>query len=625
MNASILTLLAAILAGLLLLGGIGTVLRSRAREVLALGGAGLSGLAAVLVLAALVAGDGPAQLALPIGLPGSHFHLLLDPLSGFFALLVFSVGAAAVVYPAEVDTTRRPDSLAAMLVAVAGFGFVALAGDARMFAAGLALAGGATWAGERTDRASDATRRALPATLLGAAAVVLADGLLGRHDGVVGFAAAGAAQSPESLTAVTWIALIFGVAPLAGLAPVHRVRAGAVDTPPPIGTTVLQGTAMPLAFLALMRVTSALTGRPLDPWCGVALLLLGIAAMLAGGIRATRGTTLGEVLAANSTRHSGVAATALGIVVVARALDLPQVAALALAAVLLAAAVHAVCGTLSLLCARAIQDGAATRHLSRLGGMIHTMPLCTVCLLVGLFGLAVLPPGPGFAVFWLLFQALLAETQAAAPAFQAILIIAAAALGLGAALSVAALVRLIGVVCLGRPRTPRTAAARPLSRAALMPLLCLAGAALCLGSFAGLTLRVIVDPAIQGVLGGGPGPRASLLGVLVAPGLGGYAALPVSVLLALVWGGVVRIRRRVQPAGLHAGPAWEEGFAASAPWLPFGDPMMQTSGMGFTPFPAELPSPFLRARRPTLPQVRATAVAVVILALLLAIVRLVPR
>jgi hydrogenase-4 component B len=624
-NASLLTLLAVILAGLLLLGALGTAWRFRMREAIGFGAAGLTGLAAVLVLVALVAGDDPAQLVLPIGLPGSDFRLLLDPLSGFFALLVFSVGTASLVYAAETDTTGSPSSLAAMAIAVAGLGLVALAGDALVFASGLALAGGATWASERTAPRIHAAPDVLLVTLLGAAAVVAVGWLPGASGGPLGFVSGRAAQWPASLVALAWLALMVGLAPLAGLALAHRARESVTETTPPPRAAVLRGAAMPLAFYALLRVMSGLTARPLPAWCGLLLLLLGVAALLTGGVLATREDTLGAILKAGSMRHSGVTATALGLAVIARSLDLPQPAALAIAAVLVAAAVQAVCGTLGVLCAGAIQQGTATRHLSRLGGTIHTMPVCTICLLAGLFGLAALPPGAGFAVLWLLFQALLAEVQAVSPILQAVFVTAAAALGFGAALSIAALVRLIGVVCLGRPRTPRTAAAKPLSRAAATPLLCVAGASAILGILVGLVLRVLADPAIREVLGTSLGPRAGFSDVAVVPGGRGYAALSVSVLLALAWGAAVWIRRRLQPAESRAGPAWEGGFAASPPWLPFGDPLTQTSGTGFTPLPEELRWPSLAIRWPALSRLHATAVAVVILALLLSIVRLMPR
>ena len=51
--------------------------------------------------------------------------------------------------------------------------------------------------------------------------------------------------------------------------------------------------------------------------------------------------------------------------------------------------------------------GAGTRRLDLLGGLIHRMPVTAMCFFAGLFGAAMLPPGLGFAGFWLLFQSLL--------------------------------------------------------------------------------------------------------------------------------------------------------------------------------------------------------------------------
>lgn len=624
MNGPVLSLLAVIVAGLLLLGSLGLALRHRAREAIGFGGAGLCGLAGVLALAMLLAADAPAQLALPIGLPGGQFRMSLDALSGFFALLVFGAGAAAIAYAAEAGTPGPPVSLAGMVVAAAGLGLAALAGDCLLFAGGLALAGGATWAAGRTDPATRSDPGVLAATLIAAAVVVAVGFLPGATGGQLGFAGPRAAESPEMPAAVAWLALVIGLAPLAGLLPVRRSRAVPPEAAPPLAAAVLANAAMPLALYALLRVLSALPDRPLPIWCGLTLVALGVAALLTGGIRAARADTLDAVLAAAATRHSGTGVAALGLAVTADALDLSQVAGLALAAMLVAAAVQAVCGTLAVLCADAIRRSAATRQLCRLGGVIHTMPACTACLLAALFGLAALPPGPGFAVTWLIFQALLAELQSVPAVFQAIFIATAAALGLGAALSTVALVRTVGVVCLGRPRTPRTAAAKPLSRRATYPLLCLAGASLLLGMFVGPVLRLLAGPAIHQAIGTGIDRTAGLPGVAALPGGRGYAALPATLLLVLAWRAAVAMRRRLQPADGAASPAWNEGFAAPPAWLPFGEPLTQTSGIGFTPLPEPVPSPAPAIRRAAHARVRSAAVAVAILAIMLAMLRLLP-
>ena len=56
---------------------------------------------------------------------------------------------------------------------------------------------------------------------------------------------------------------------------------------------------------------------------------------------------------------------------------------------------HGLFKTLLFLGAGAAQHGAGSRLLARLGGLIHPMPVTTVCVLAGCSGLAALPPGPG--------------------------------------------------------------------------------------------------------------------------------------------------------------------------------------------------------------------------------------
>ncbi len=259
---------------------------------------------------------------------------------------------------------------------------------------------------------------------------------------------------------------------------------------------------------------------------------------------------------------------------------------MALGAVLLLAALQAVCGTLLALVAGAIRQGAGTRRLDRLGGLIHRMPATTACLLAGLFGTAALPPSAGFAATWLLFEALLALPRAGALPFQLLLCALAAVLGTAAALAAAGLLRLVGVACLGRPRTPCAAAADETTRPARRPLLALAATAVLSGVFIGPLLNLLADGPVRTVIDTGLGPHATLLGLAAGADLPGYAALPIASLLLLAAGVVQWLRRRGgMPRSTISGPAWEDGFAAPPPWLPFGNPVTQTSGAGFAPLP----------------------------------------
>ena len=123
---------------------------------------------------------------------------------------------------------------------------------------------------------------------------------------------------------------------------------------------------------------------------------------------------------------------------------------------------------------------AAARSTS--GGLIHRCRSPPAACWPAACGLAALPPGPGFASEWLLFQSLLAAPRVGGLAIQTAFAIAAALMALAAALAAAAAVRLIGVAFLGRPRYParagRDRSRRP-ARVAMIGLAALTGCSGC--------------------------------------------------------------------------------------------------------------------------------------------------
>ena len=265
----------------------------------------------------------------------------------------------------------------------------------------------------------------------------------------------------------------------------------------------LSGAMLPAGLYALLRIVLDIGARAAPPACYVPLLLAGAASVLLGGWRACRAMELDAAVAFGSLRQAGMAALGLGLAVVGRAADLPNLAALALSAVLLLAGMQAVCATLALLAAGAVTQQAGTRRLDRLGGLIHRMPVTTTGLMAGLGGLAGIPPMPGFAALFLLFQAVLAGPRAGGLGLPLLLAALVLLLALGSALATVAAVRLVGTVCLGRPRVPRAAAADELPNAARPALLVPAVLACVLGVLPGPVLRLVAGPAISGLTGTG--------------------------------------------------------------------------------------------------------------------------
>jgi hypothetical protein len=183
------------------------------------------------------------------------------------------------------------------------------------------------------------------------------------------------------------------------------------------------------------------------------------------------------------------------------------------------------------LAASLIEDATGSRAPDWLGGLARGMPRFALCFGGAVFWSSLLPPGPGFVAFHHAFDAAL---RAGWPGE-----LAAIALACGFALAGFGAMGAFAMVCLGRPRSLRAAAAEDLPRRDLTAL------GLPVVATAGLAL--------------GTAPVLLLI--------------PLGVLLGL-WRWSLR-------AGPIEAPPFEDGFARPPAWLPFGDPATQINATGF--------------------------------------------
>jgi NADH:ubiquinone oxidoreductase subunit 5 (subunit L)/multisubunit Na+/H+ antiporter MnhA subunit len=281
---------------------------------------------------------------------------------------------------------------------------------------------------------------------------------------------------------------------------------------------------------------------------------------------------LQRVLAGTAMQNAGFITAALGVALAARGADLPLLASLALGGAMLHALNHAVVQVLAVLCAGAAEQSAGTRMLDRLGGLARAMPRTTACLLIAAASLAALPLSAGFAGIWVLLQTVIAAPRIGGLALQLALALVMGGLGLAAALGAAASVRLVGVGFLGRPRSPRAAAAEDPAMLTQFTLYGLAGLSLVLGLLPGLALA-LTNGARQALSAAGLRERTDWAGIDAVADTPGYLPLGVAALLAVAGIGLWLLVRRLPRARLVA--PWDGGFAAPPPWLPFGEPATQ--------------------------------------------------
>jgi formate hydrogenlyase subunit 3/multisubunit Na+/H+ antiporter MnhD subunit len=582
----VLTALLLTLAGLLVLAVAALAGRAHAATIVHGGTLAASLVFALVGLVALGGGDAPA-MALPLATPNGAMLVALDGLSAWFLLLLGLAGVPASLYALAHEGRAPPRTLAAFPLFLAGMALTLIAADGLTLLLGFEAMSLASWALVASDHAKAENRRAarlyLVFAALGAVCLVPALGLLAGPGGELAFDVI-RQTPPEGWRAGLILALVVaGAGSKAGLVPLHAWLPLAHPAAPSHVSALMSAAMTKVALYVVARLLLDLGGPAQPLWWGVPLVVLGAASAVLGALRANLEEEGKTLLACSTIENVGLIAVGLGLAACFRAADLGALAALAAGAALLHALNHAVFKTLLFLGMGGVAHGGGSRHLDRLGGLIHAMPWTAGCVLVGIAAAASLPPLSGFASEWLLLQALLNAWRVGDLAFQLIVLAAAALAALAAALAAAAMVRMFGLIFLGRPRTPRALGAEDGPWLARAALLVPAALTVLLGLLPGPMLALGAG-AQQVLAGAAMADRAGLFAVSVGDGAARYWPFGVALLLALCGAVVWFVVKHRAPPRLREeparGPVWDCGFAAPPPHLPFGDPLTQPSAAG---------------------------------------------
>jgi formate hydrogenlyase subunit 3/multisubunit Na+/H+ antiporter MnhD subunit len=524
----------------------------------------VTGVVLALALSCLFAAPAPASLAL-VSAPPLVLRLGLDPLSLPFVALLAAVGlAVAVALPPARPSSRAALLLGALLLAL-------LAADLPSLGAALLVALPASGSGLPGGRRA---RILLGLWVLAVLALAVSLGVSAGGS----FAALRVAPPPAGRAAVLLALAVLVAAPLLrffGSRPLPAVVAAGDET---AALAVVATTGV--GCYLLLRLLFDLGGPAPPLWWGATLLALGAAGALTGSLRALLAADLRAVAVHAMVAAAGFITLGLGLALAAKGADLPDLAALSLAAALTLLLALALAVTGLLLVAAVVGRAAGSCRLERLGGQLRLLPATGVGALAAVASLAFLPPSGGFAGQWLLLQALLGGLRFGGPLLALPLVLALMATALASAALVVAALRAFGIAFLGRPRTPRAAAAEETERPARSVLLALAAASALPALLPGPLLGLLA-PLFMVAVGASMGGRAAFWLLAAREEGGGYRALAITFLLALALGLVAWALRRGTVPGHRVGPLWESA-ATPPPWLPFGDPACEYGPESFS-------------------------------------------
>lgn len=552
-------------------GGIG-LLRPQAGAVLPR--VMLPALGALLAGLDLLGGSPSTGLPVPIGFAGSSGGLALDPLAGLFVLLACVAGSVS-----ELSDLASQRALAGSRLLLAAIMLTMLAADLFLLAIAGMLA--ILLLGRSVTGTVRPRRLVVAAACLAGACTLLAGlatpaGALLPDGGFAllrGSAVEAGIGHAGGLGAVLLPLLALGAAgTLLGLLPWPGWHGRLCEVAP----AAVPGLSGLLGLFLLLRLLLDLAGPAPPAWWGMVVILLGLGSALLAGISALDRTRLRAAIGSLLALQNALMVLAIGICLVARSFDLDLLARAGLDAALLLLPMQALSGHAALGLAAAIEAEAGTGLLRRLGGLVHAMPHAATLALVAAAILSFAPPGGLYVGLWLLLQSALGLCRITGLAGSGLGACFVAALLLVAALSVAGWLRLAAMVFLGRPRTPRGAAAQEIPRRLGRVHAALLVPPLLIGLLPGLWLRLIAPLGATLASAADIDPPPLLR--LTSPGGGSSLwPLPLALLMLLsVAACVLAIRRSSLPGRPERRePAWDGGFAPPPPWLPFGDPLTQ--------------------------------------------------
>ena len=444
--------------------------------------------ACLLTVAGQVSAGTPLIFSLPwIPSLGISFSLYLDGLGLLFALLVTGIGFLVFLYtPAYMGNDVRLGRLTGWLfVFMAAMLGTTLAGNLITMFVFWELTGICSYMLIGFDHEQEEARRAalqaILVTGIGGLALLAGFILLGNISGTMELAellGGGDIVRAHPLYLPALMLVLAGAFTKSAQFPYHFWLPSAMAAPTPVSAYLHSATMVKLGIYLLARLSPVLGGT--EAWFFCLTLTGGMTLLLGAGLAIVR-NDLKQILAWSTVAALGTLTLLLG-------LGSP----LAATAAMLFLPVHALYKSALFLSAGAVDHGAGTRDISRLGGLARSMPWVAAAAGLAALSMAGMPPLAGFIAKELLYEANV-QTQVWSTAVTAIAV-------LGSVLTVTAAL-LAGYLPFFGKRADPPLHPHPVDARLWLPALLPALAGLLIGLFPGYFGRWLVAPAVASILG----------------------------------------------------------------------------------------------------------------------------
>jgi hydrogenase-4 component B len=364
---------------------------------------------------------------------------------------------------------------------------------------------------DQTDETTKAGFLMLAMSEAGTVAIVIAVAILANSSGRLDFDGIRAAvpHLEGGVGFAVFLLAFLGFGVKAGLVPLNSWLPRAHPVAPTNVSALLSGVMVNLGIYGILRIDLDLL-PPADLGRGLLVLAFGSVSALVGILYATIQTDLKRMLAHSTIENMGIVTAAIGAGMVFAAAGFSVLAGVALITALYHMANHSLYKTLLFLGSGAVETGAGSRDLDRLGGLARRMPWTSVLFLAGAWSIAGLPPFNGFVSEWLTLQTILRSAVLSSAVVKIVFALAGAALALTAGLAVTCFVKAFAMGFLGIARSHHAEDAHEVRPVLRVPMIFLAVCCFLLGVLPAYTI-----PALDRA--SAPIARASATDALVPP------------------------------------------------------------------------------------------------------------
>ncbi|MDA8387848.1 MAG: proton-conducting transporter membrane subunit [Nitrospiraceae bacterium] len=548
----------------------------------------------LLYAAAAAAAAFYAARALYTGAPAGAFSLVISPVltMGFrggplqmfflFALSVLSafVSLYSVAYMRGSQTPRAHGVLYGLFIA--SMGAVFLSSDALSFLVSWEAMSLVSYFLVVSETESPGARKAgltyATMTHVGTAFIIAAFMLAFSATGTLDFSgmAAGLAGKSVALKSAIFVLAFIGFGTKAGVVPLHIWLPRAHPAAPSNVSALMSGVMIKAGIYGIVLVCLGILGGNVA-WWGVAVLVAGGLSSVLGVLYALMEHDLKRLLAYHSVENIGIILMGIGAAILFYSFGQTAFAGLALAAALYHTLNHAIFKSLLFLGAGSVANGAHTKNMEEMGGLMKRMPATGLFFLAGSVAICALPPFNGFVSEWLTFQALLLGSTMPLAYSKIIPLMGAAALALTGALAAACFVKAVGVSFLGLPRSRQAGAAKEAALPMTAAMGALAALCLLLGIAPGIVLALIKGIPFAGLsqMGIGNTGPVSIAGIvrgaaLPFPIAGGFSSFwPAGIFMVLLAGSALMLVLTGAGGRKTCGPAWDCGIRELTPRMQY--------------------------------------------------------